>query len=90
MPKSKTNALTGGLVVKHRFNLIVAQVEQQRGMRLTDAQISRETNISKPTIAAYRNPSPLQKFDNGVLAALCHWAGCELSDLLYLEKETAS
>lgn len=90
MPSPKSNANTGGIVIKSKLNLIIAQLEQKEGRRITDAEISRATGLSKPTVRYYRVPQPIDRIDGKVLIALCRWAQVEnIGDLLYLDKSAS-
>lgn len=74
-------------MLKSKLNLLIAQKEQREGRRITDAEISRDTGLSKPTVRYYRVPKPIERVEAKVVSALCHWAGVPLEGLLYLDKE---
>lgn len=74
-------------MLKSRFNVLIAQREQQIGRRLTDMEIAEESKLSRPTIRKYRTPSPIERLDAEAIVKLCKWAECTVGDLLVLESD---
>ena len=67
--------------VRNRFKILLAQKEMTDGRNYTYEDIYQETGIAPNTLTSYAQ-GRVERFDGTVLARLCDFFDCEISDLL--------
>jgi putative transcriptional regulator len=72
--------------VKSNLLVLVANKSQHEGRRLTLRRVSEETGVSYKTLRAIAT-NTIRELPTDVLAKLCDYFQCELSDLLFLSEE---
>jgi DNA-binding Xre family transcriptional regulator len=71
-------------IVKNRLLELIQAKERKMGRRVKQHDIAEFAEVSDHTIIAWiRND--VSRFDGKLLASLCDYFDCELSDLLYFE-----
>ena len=73
--------------MRNHFQVLLARKAQRENRRIPLSEVSRETGISRYTLAALAN-NGVKEYPADVLATLCEYLDCELSDLLSLEEVT--
>lgn len=76
----------GGSVVRSRLKELVARMEQEKGETITGEMIAEATGVNVGTVSRWMQPKQLQRIDGDVAARLCDFLGCELGDLLYVDR----
>jgi putative transcriptional regulator len=71
--------------VRSNIKVLVAQKSQREKRRITLRTVIQETGINKHTIYAIANDT-LREYPVDVMARLCEYFNCDLSDLLFLEE----
>lgn len=64
----------------------LAEIAEAKGH--TRSTLSKETNISYPTILLFWNDT-VQKIDKDILERLCNFLGCSPGDMIKLESSTS-
>lgn len=77
---------SGGWTVKSRLKELVARKEQESGVRIQQKEIAEATGLDDNTISRWMSPKAFTKLDVKPLERLCRYLGCEIGDLLYLDK----
>lgn len=70
--------------VKNRLFLLVSDKERALGERITYKEIAENIGVSEPVIARWMR-NEVNQFDGNVIAKLCAYFACDISDLLYLD-----
>lgn len=70
-------------VVRNHLRVLIAHKAQREQRRINLRTVAAETGISYYTITAIANDT-IQEYPKEVLAKLCEYLPCDLSDLLYL------
>ena len=72
--------------LRNRFFALLSQKEQQEGRRIRNKEIAEAVGVAEHTVARWiRND--VGKIDAPVLEAFCDYFGCDVGDLLYIERE---
>jgi predicted XRE-type DNA-binding protein len=73
--------------IKSRLREHIYRLSLERGIPITQAQISEATGITQATISDWMNMrKPLTRIDVGVLIGLSHFVGCNPLELLAVEE----
>ncbi len=72
---------------KLRNKLLYLHTEKERRERrhISYAEISKATGISSSVISRWISED-IERFDSPVVVKLCDYFGCELNDLLYIDR----
>lgn len=71
--------------LRNRFLELLLERERRENRRVTQKEISFATGISQQTMTAWVHNN-VTKFEAGIVEKLCDYFGCEVGDLLYLER----
>ncbi len=75
-------------VVRSNLFALARKRESETGRRLTNRDISKGTGISEHTIGRWMKGEVTQ-VNTQVVGELCEFFGCEIGDLLYVERTPA-
>lgn len=71
--------------LRNNFLMLLTQKEQREGRRIRHGEVVKETGITLATILRWEK-NEVNKFEGPVIEAFCDYFGCEVGDLLYLER----
>lgn len=77
---------SGGVIVRSRLKSLIADLESKTGERIQQKDIAAKTGLQEATISRWMSPKPFTRIDVDVAGALCEFLGCELGDLLYIDR----
>lgn len=77
---------TGGPVVRSRLKELVLKKEIERQERIHQIEIVEATGLKPGTISRWMSPKPFKKINSDVVLKLCQYLGCEMGDLLYIDR----
>jgi DNA-binding Xre family transcriptional regulator len=72
--------------LRNRFIILLAYKEQQEGRRIPNKEIAQAVGVNEHTVARWVK-NEVNKIDVPVLEAFCAYFGCDVGDLLYIERE---
>jgi putative transcriptional regulator len=76
----------GNVTIRSRLKILVAQKEIQERRKIRQNKIAEETGLNPNTISRWMSPMPFDRFEVEPTVKLCLWLGCELGDLLYIDR----
>lgn len=77
-----------GAKIRNRFLILLAEKEKIQGRRIRNKEIAEITGVTEHTVARWiRND--IGKIDLPVLESFCEYFGCDVGDLLYIDREIA-
>jgi DNA-binding Xre family transcriptional regulator len=71
--------------LRNRFLILLHQKEAHEQRRIAYAEIARSMGSSINIISNWAN-NKITRFDAPMVVKLCEYFGCEVGDLLYLER----
>jgi putative transcriptional regulator len=74
------------MAVINRLQTLRAQKGERERRVITIEELSKETDINRQTINDYLN-NRVKRFDADTIEAFCNYFGCDVGDLLFIEKE---
>ncbi len=74
--------------IRNRFLVLLAEKEKREGRRIRNKEIAQAVGVNEHTVARWLR-NEVQQVDMPVLEAFCDYFGCEVGDLLYIERENA-
>lgn len=73
-------------VLRNRFFYLLGEKERQESRRITQSEVADAVGVDLHTIIRWMR-NDVKKFDAPVVARICEYFGCEVGDLLYLERD---
>ena len=71
---------------RSRLRILIAQKENEMRRVITQGEIAEETGLSRATINSWMSHQGKPRLDATSAGAICGYLGCELSDLVELER----
>jgi DNA-binding Xre family transcriptional regulator len=71
-------------VLKNRLLFLLTEKERQEGKLISQAQLARDLEMSRPTIHSWLN-NTVNKFEGPIVTRICDYFDCDVGDLLYFE-----
>jgi len=72
-------------MLKNRFFHLLSEKERQESRRITQSEVANAVGVDLHTIIRWMR-NDVKKFDASVVVRMCEYFGCEVGDLLYLER----
>ncbi len=73
-------------ILKNRFFQLLSDKERRENRRITQSEVANAVDVDLHTIIRWMR-NDIKKFDAPVVTRLCDYFGCEVGDLLYLERD---
>ena len=83
----KTCYIVAIMTIKNRFRILLAEKETREGRRLSYRTVSEETGLSTSTLSSYGTQT-VTNFTANTIETLCAYFGCEVGDLLYIDRDS--
>jgi DNA-binding Xre family transcriptional regulator len=71
--------------LKNRLLYLHTEKERRERRHISYTEISKATGISTSVLSRWVNED-IERFDSPVVVKLCDYFGCELTDLLYIDR----
>ncbi|MFN8531258.1 MAG: helix-turn-helix transcriptional regulator [Anaerolineae bacterium] len=68
--------------------MLLSIKEQRENRRITQLEVANTIGVSTQTILRWMH-NDVTRFDADVVEKLCDYFGCEVGDLLYLERDSS-
>lgn len=72
--------------LRNRFFRLLSAKEQQEGRRITQTEVAETLGIAIHTVGRWMR-NDVTKFESPIIERMCEYFGCEVGDLLYLERD---
>ncbi|MEO8606242.1 MAG: helix-turn-helix transcriptional regulator [Chloroflexota bacterium] len=72
--------------LRNKFIILLAYKEQQEGRRIPNKEIAEAVGVNEHTVARWVK-NDVNMINVQVLEAFCNYFGCDVGDLLYMERE---
>ncbi len=79
--------MTGKL--RNRFFKLLSEKEQQESRRITQTEVAESLGIAIHTVGRWMR-NDVTKFESPIVERMCEYFGCDVADLLYLERDDSS
>ena len=70
----------------NRFATLLAKKEIADNRRYKQKEIAKAVGLSEPMISRFINGTGFEKTSLENVKRLCDWLGCEIGDLIYLDR----
>lgn len=74
--------------LKNRLIYLISEKQKRDNRLITLTELATETSLSYNTLRRWTN-NDVERFDSPVVVALCDYFGCDIADLLYIERAKA-
>ncbi len=74
--------------VKNRLLALIMEKERQSGRRIQQLEIAREIGVTEQLVSRWVK-NQVHQYDGEVIVKLCDYFGCDIADLLYIERESS-
>lgn len=71
--------------LRNRFFILLSEKERRENRRITQTEIAEAVDLSIHTVGRWMR-NEVGKFEAPVVERICDYFGCEVGDLLYLER----
>jgi DNA-binding Xre family transcriptional regulator len=71
--------------LRNRFFVLLTEKERQENRRITQTEIADRLGISIQTVGRWLR-NEVDRFDAPVVEKFCDYFGCEVGDLLYIDR----
>ncbi len=72
--------------VRSRLNVVLAQHQLKVGKKITLTSLAAAIKARPSTLSRWASPEPMERIDAGTLEKLCDFFGCEVGDLLFIDR----
>lgn len=72
--------------LRNRFFKLLSDKEQAEGRRITQTEVAETLGIAIHTVGRWMR-NDVTKFEAPIIERMCDYFGCEVGDLLYLERD---
>jgi putative transcriptional regulator len=71
--------------LRNRLFLLISEKERQLGRRITHTEIAQETGVTIQLIGRWVK-NDVNQYSGEIIEKLCDYFGCEVGDLLYIDR----
>jgi transcriptional regulator with XRE-family HTH domain len=72
--------------VQNRLLALIMEKERQSGRRIQQLEIARDIGVTEQLVGRWVK-NQIHQYDGDVIVKLCDYFGCEIADLLYIDRE---
>ena len=72
--------------LRNRFLILLTEKERRENRRITQTEIAAALDLNIHTVGRWMR-NKVTKFEAPVVERICEYFGCEVGDLLYLDRE---
>lgn len=76
--------------MRSRLKVLIAQKEVELGHAIKHGEIAKATGLNEHTITRWMRPEAFDRIETNAAVKLCEYLGCELGDLLYIDRPKVS